>query len=140
MSHFIKLSEATSLAFHTAAYLAQHPDKLVSSKEIARSLGASEHHLSKVLQRLVHSGIVRSARGPSGGFMIRKPWDQLKLIEIYESIEGRLKPPSCLLELPTCKGNRCPLGGAIRRADDAVRKCLTGTTLADMAKGFHPKA
>ena len=140
MSNFIKLSEAASLAFHTAAYLAQNPDRLVPSREIARNLGASEHHLSKVLQRLVHSGIVRSTRGPRGGFMIRAPREKIRLIDIYESIEGPMQPARCLLGLPICKGNRCPLGALIHKTDEAVRKCLTGTTLVQMAKGFRPGA
>ena len=140
MSNFIKLSEAASLAFHTAAYLAQNPDRLVPSREIARNLGASEHHLSKVLQRLVHSGIVRSTRGPRGGFMIRAPREKIRLIDIYESIEGPMQPARCLLGLPICKGNRCPLGALIHKTDEAVRKCLMGTSLAEMAKGFRPGA
>jgi Rrf2 family protein len=140
MSNFIKISEAVSLAFHTAAYLVQNPDRLVSSREIARALGASEHHLSKVLQRLVHSGIARSTRGPGGGFTIATPWEKIKLVDIYESIEGPMKPARCLLGLPVCKGNRCPLGGLIHKTDEAVKECLTETTLAEMAKAFRPGA
>ncbi len=140
MSNFLKISEAASLAFHTAAYLAQNTDRLVSSREMARSLGASENHLSKVLQRLAHSGIVRSTRGPSGGFRIRSPWEKIKLIDIYEAIEGPVTPARCLLGLPVCKGNRCTLGVLIHKTDKAVRKCLTGTTLAEMAKSFRPGA
>jgi Rrf2 family protein len=140
MSNFIRMSEAASLAFHTAAYLAQNPNRLVPSREIARSLGASEHHLSKVLQRLAHSGIVRSTRGPGGGFMIRAPWEKIRLLDIYESIEGPMQPARCLLELPICKGNRCPLGALIHKTDEAVRKCLSGTTLAEMARSFRPGA
>lgn len=137
MSSFIKISEAASLAFHTAAFLAQNPDRLVSTREIARALGASENHLSKVLQRLAHSGIVQSMRGPSGGFKLRSPWETMKLLEIYEAIEGPLTQGRCLLELLVCKGNRCALGAIIHKTDDAVRQCLMGTTLAELAKGFH---
>lgn len=137
MSSFIKISEAASLAFHTAAYLAQNPGRLVPSREIARALGASENHLSKVLQRLARSGIVHSTRGPNGGFRIRTPWEKMKLVEIYEAIEGPLAPGRCLLGLPVCKGNRCALGAVLHRTDEAVKRCLTGTTLAELAKGFR---
>ncbi|MGD1047914.1 MAG: Rrf2 family transcriptional regulator [Candidatus Krumholzibacteriaceae bacterium] len=140
MSNFIKLSEAASLAFHTATFLAQHPDRLVSSREIANALGASENHLSKVLQRLAHSGIVHSMRGPSGGFRLRTPWEKIRLIEIYEAIEGPLTPGRCFLGLPVCRGNRCALGVLVHKTDEAVRKCLAGTTLSEMAKSFRPGA
>jgi Rrf2 family protein len=137
MSNFIKISEAASLAFHTAAYLAQHSERLVSSREIARALDASENHLSKVLQRLARSGIVRSTRGPNGGFRLRTPWEKMRLVEIYEAIEGPIAPGRCLLGLSVCKGNRCALGAVLHKTDDAVKRCLAGTTLADLAKGFR---
>ena len=137
MSNFIKISEAASLAFHTAAYLALHPERLVSSREIAEALGASENHLSKVLQRLAHSGIVHSTRGPSGGFKLRSPWEKMKLVEIYEAIEGPVTPGRCLLDLPVCRGYRCILGKVIHGTDETVKRCLTETSLDELAKGFH---
>jgi Rrf2 family nitric oxide-sensitive transcriptional repressor len=140
VSNFIRISEATSIAIHTAALLAQNTERLVSSHEIARALGASENHLSKVLQRLAHSGIVRSTRGPNGGFKIRTPWEKIRLIEIYEAIEGPLMPGRCLLGPPICRGNKCVLGVLIHKTDEAARKCLAGTTLAEMVKNFHPGA
>jgi Rrf2 family transcriptional regulator, nitric oxide-sensitive transcriptional repressor len=140
MPSFIRISEAASLAFHTAAYLAQNTDRLVSSREIAQKLGASENHLSKVLQRLAHSGIVLSTRGPNGGFKIRSPWEKIRLVEIYEAIEGPVTPARCLLGVPFCKGNRCSLGNVVHRTDEAMRRYLTITTLAEMAKSFHPGA
>jgi Rrf2 family protein len=140
MSNFIRISEAASIAFHTAALLAQNTERLVSSREIASTLGASENHLSKVLQRLARSGIVHSTRGPNGGFRIRTPWEKIKLVEIYEAIEGPMMPGQCLLDYPVCRGNKCVLGVLIHKTDEAARKFLTGTTLAEMAKSFHPGA
>lgn len=138
MSNFIRISEATSIAFHTAAYLAQRPDRLVSSRDIARALCVSENHLSKVLQRLARSGIVDSMRGPTGGFRIRSPWERVRLIDIYEAIEGPITTPRCLLNLPVCKGNRCPLGVLVHKTNEAARKVLASTTLPEMARGFRP--
>ncbi len=138
MSSFIRMSEAASLAFHTATYLAQNHDRVVSTHEMARTLGASENHLSKVLQRLVHAGIVRSTRGPSGGFQAAADWRKTRLIQVYEAIEGPIAPARCLLGAAVCKGSRCPLGLAIHKTDESVRKCLSGTTLAEMAKHFRP--
>ncbi len=138
MSSFVKMSEAASLAFHTAAYLAQRHGRIVSTHEMARALGASENHLSKVLQRLVHTGLVGSTRGPRGGFQIRSDWRKMRLMEIFEAVEGPLTPSRCLLGLPVCKGNRCALGFVIHKTDEAVRKCLSGTTLAEMSKKFRP--
>jgi Rrf2 family nitric oxide-sensitive transcriptional repressor len=139
MSGFIKISEAASLAFHTAAYLARNTERLVSSREIARALGASENHLAKVLQRLARSGIVLSTRGPNGGFKLRSHGGKMRLIEIYEAVEGPIAPGKCLLGLSVCRGNRCVLGSVIHKTDEAVKRCLATTTLAELAKGFRPE-
>ena len=136
MSTFLKMSEASSLAFHTMAYLALHGDRLVSTQEISKKLGASGNHLSKILQRLVHSGFVRSTRGPSGGFRIREGWESVKLLDIYEAIEGPLGPSECFLDIPVCQGHKCALGALAGTIDAEVRKCLTETTIADLAKTF----
>ena len=140
MASFIKISEAASLAFHTVAYLSQNTDRRVTRHEIARKLVASENHLSKVLQRLVHAGIVRSTRGPSGGFRIRSSWEKIRLMEIYEAIEGPLDADRCLLDFAACRGNRCSLGVLVHRTNEAVRKRLAGTTLAELAKSFRLEA
>jgi Rrf2 family protein len=139
VSSFIKISEAASLAFHTAAFLAQNPERLVPSREIARALGASENHLAKVLQRLARSGIVHSTRGPNGGFRLRSHGERMKLAEIFEAVEGPIGPSRCLLALPVCKGDRCALGSVLHKTDEAVKRCLAGTTLAELAKGFRPE-
>ena len=139
MSNFIRISEAASIAFHTAAYLARNSGRLVSSREIAEALGASTNHLSKVLQRLAHAGIVESTRGPRGGFRMRDGWERIRLIDVYEAIEGPIAPERCLLGLPVCGGNRCPLGALVHRTGESARKVLGGTTLAEMAKSFRPR-
>ena len=53
MSNLLRISEASSLALHTMALLAKMPDRHLSNAGLAGILRASEHTLSKVLQRLV---------------------------------------------------------------------------------------
>ena len=68
MPTMLKISEAATLALHTAFFLVTNPDRRLTTREMASTMGASEAHLSKVLQRLVHAGLVESVRGPKGGF------------------------------------------------------------------------
>ncbi len=138
MSNFVRISEAASIAFHTAAYLARNSGRLVSSREIADAIGASTNHLSKVLQRLAHAGLVDSTRGPRGGFRMRSGWERIRLIDVYEAIEGPVSPSPCLLGEPVCAGNRCPLGTLVHRTNESARKVLAATTLGEMAKHFKP--
>jgi Rrf2 family protein len=135
MSSLVKISEAASLALHTGVYLAAHPGRTVSVHEVAQVLGCSENHLSKVLQRLVRTGLVHSTRGPGGGFVMAKKPEEVSLLAVYEAIEGRLEDASCLLAHPVCGGD-CILGGLLAEVNTKARQYLTTKTLADFAAQF----
>jgi Rrf2 family protein len=132
MASILKISEAASLALHTVVYLATQHDGLVSTKEIARVLHASEAHLSKVLQRLARVGIVSSVRGPKGGFALLKSPETLTLLEVYQAIEGTLALSNCLSDHPSCSGKQCVLGTLIGSIHEQITKYLSKTTVAKL--------
>ena len=129
MACMLKISEAVSIGFHSSAYLASNPDRPVSTKELAAKLGVSVNHLSKVMQRLVNSEIVKSIRGPGGGFKLNAPRSKITLMDIYTSIQGPLTLSDCLLNRPTCLGKECILGGLVSRVNKEVSTFLSKTRL-----------
>lgn len=133
MSSIVKISEATSIAFHSITSLAADPERPISTKEIASKFHISEAHLSKVLQRLAKAGLVKSARGPKGGFLLDRPADEITLLDVYEAIDGPLISTTCLLGTPLCGKNGCIFGGMLESVDDQVREYLAGTNLGDLA-------
>lgn len=134
MSQLIRISEAASLALHTMAFLARENQHLLANQEIAERLGASGHHLAKVMQRLIKAGLVESVRGPQGGFQLRRPAEEIKVLEIYEAIEGCLVEDGCLLNKAACDARKqCVLGDLVRNVNRFVRDRLGETTLAEMA-------
>lgn len=136
MASILKISEAASLALHTVVYLATQHDGLVSTKEIARVLHASEAHLSKVLQRLARVGIVSSVRGPKGGFALHEPPEKISLLEVYQAIEGPLALNNCLSEHPSCSGKQCVLGTLIGTIHEQITKYLSKTTVAQLNRTY----
>jgi len=132
MSNVLKISEAASLALHAMMVLASSGNPPLSSARIARLLHCSEAHLSKVLQRLVKSGLLRSVRGPKGGFALARPADGITLLDVYEAIEGPLEPTRCLLGTPVCDGS-CVLGGLLQTVYRTVSQYLSETPLSRLA-------
>jgi len=132
MTNLLRVSEAASLAMHATVLLAASPDRALTTSQIATVLGVSEAHLSKVLQRLGRAGLVRSTRGPRGGFSLTRPSDQITLLEVYEAIEGIVVPATCLFDTAICRGDRCILGGLIAEVNDHVRDYLGRTRLSDV--------
>jgi Rrf2 family protein len=128
----LKISEAASLAMHALGYLANRDDGPITSREIANRFEISEAHLSKVLQRLVKVELVRSIRGPKGGFILTRAPGSVTLLEVFEAIEGRFEPSQCLLSSAICDGDTCILGKIVLEANSMLRDRLRATTLEEV--------
>ncbi len=134
MSGFFKISEATSLALHAMMVLARDPKAMISAGELGVVLRASEATLAKVLQRLVKVGLVKSTRGPKGGFLLGKAPRDISILEIYEAIEGPLTPVGCLLHQPVCPGGKCIFGNILPDIHARLAEHMAKTTLASIKK------
>jgi Rrf2 family protein len=108
MAHVIQFSEAAFIALHGMVIVAQSEKKeLVNVVQVADRLNSSKHHVAKVMQRLVKDGFLNSHRGPAGGFTMKKRAKDISLLEIYESIEGKIDINKCPRDHPVCKFDKC---------------------------------
>ncbi|MBN1425585.1 Rrf2 family transcriptional regulator [Candidatus Fermentibacteria bacterium] len=133
MSGLIKISDAASLGLHAAVLLATRRDSFVPTVRIAEDLRVSQAHLAKVLQWLARAGLVRSVRGPHGGFTLTRDPSAISLAQVFEAIEGPLSPSGCLLGRPACDGTTCIFGDVIARVEAELMRYLSTTTLAQFA-------
>jgi Rrf2 family protein len=137
MSTTLRISEAASIALHSMSYLAANRERLITSREIIGALKVSDAHLMKVLQRLVKAGLVKSIRGPNGGFLLTRPADKITLLDVYESIEGKPDFNNCLLGTPVCRDKKCILGGLIGNVNNEVLNYFSKTNLAQLSEAFR---
>jgi len=68
----------------------------VSARTLAMRLGVPGELLSKVLQRLQHAGLVSAARGPQGGYRLRRPLASINLREVIEASHGPVAVVDCV--------------------------------------------
>jgi Rrf2 family iron-sulfur cluster assembly transcriptional regulator len=61
--------------------------KPVTRKQIARKQGLSEHFLEKIFIGLQKKEIIRSVRGPGGGFVLNRDPSQITLWDIYIAVD-----------------------------------------------------
>lgn len=113
------LSEAASIAIHSMVFIAKN-DSRTNVIKISEEFNFSKHHVAKVMQRLVKVDMIKSNRGPAGGFTLAKSPSEISLLDIYEVIEGRLPEYDCPMGY-----NHCPF-----------TKCLLGTIVNDMTNQF----
>ena len=57
-------------------------------KDVAQSEGISEKYLSQIIIPLKAAGLVKSFRGPHGGYVLAKPGKLITMKDIVEILEG----------------------------------------------------
>lgn len=134
MAQIFRISDAASLALHAMAMLAACQHNKLTVHEIASELDVSENHLSKVCQRLVKAGLVKSERGPKGGLDVAKDPREINFLQVYEAIEGPLVDSHCLLGRDACDPSDCILGGLMESINNEVREHFSQTTLDKFVK------
>lgn len=131
MQSVLKISEAASIALHAMTYIAFHSDEPVSTKEIAKSFGVSANHLSKVLQRLVKADLLRSIKGPLGGFELTKKCEDITFLEIYEAIDGKINTGCCLFGRNVCNSEDCIMSDFLNKTNKSVKDFFGNRRLSD---------
>jgi Rrf2 family protein len=96
--------------------------------------------LENILTQLRSSGLVRSQRGPEGGYWLAKPADEVNLAQIIRAVEGPLvgvrgqRPEE--VEYAGSAESLKQVWIALRAN---LRKVLEQVTVADVATGKIPK-
>jgi Rrf2 family transcriptional regulator, nitric oxide-sensitive transcriptional repressor len=128
----IHLSDAALIAVHALAGLASQPGQLVQVKDLAAAIGASEHHLSKVMQRLARSSLVRSVKGPTGGFILAMKPAEISFKLAIEAVDGPMGADFCPYRTERCSSDNCIFGPEIRRHANELLAYMDQRTIADI--------
>lgn len=133
-------SSACDYAIRAVTHLSDQPDALIQLKDIARQERIPAPFVGKILQALVRADILRSVRGPRGGYgLARRPQD-VTLLMIVAAIDGTRQLEACTVGLGGCSQDRlCPLHDAFSPVREAIRTYLERTTVAEMALALAGK-
>jgi Rrf2 family protein len=108
--------------------------------DVAQAQGIPVSFLENILTQLRSSGIVRSQRGPEGGYWLALPADQVSLAQVIRAVEGPLvgvrgqRPEE--IEYTGSAESLQNVWIALRAN---LRKVLDEVTVADVAAGKLPK-
>lgn len=87
----LSFSKGTNYSILVLNYLfSLPPNAIKTSAELAEILNLPVEFLSKILQKLTHSGIIRSIKGINGGYTLSDNADHLTLKMIVNTIDGPL--------------------------------------------------
>jgi len=104
-------------------------------KEIAEYINASEHTVGKILQTLVKQDVIKSLKGPTGGFYISVEQQKQPIINIVEAIDGKQVFTSCGLGLSKCSAlHPCPIHNDYKQARDLLEKLFREKNVQDLCE------
>ena len=85
----MKISRSLSYVFIASGYIAENQqDGPVSAMRISKEYNISLEYLLKILQMLVKAKVIKSRRGPRGGFLLACDPKDISLLQIVEAIDG----------------------------------------------------
>jgi Rrf2 family protein len=130
------VSERADYALRAAIAVAAASGHRVTSEQLAHVQVIPGNALETILTQLRRGNIMRSQRGPGGGFWLARPASEISLADVIRAIDGQLPDGhGALPENMTYPGAAEPL----RRAWIAVRAFGPGVletiTLADIVSG-----
>jgi len=114
----MKITRSTGYALLAVGYIAKHQDeKIILSQTISKAYDIPLEYLLKILQQLVKANVLRSKRGPRGGFSLAKAPTKITMLAVLEAVDGPMEGQFSLAEYT----KRDKFGG---KADKAYEKAL----------------
>ena len=139
----MRLSARADYALRAAIELAAAEGDRVSADHLSRAQGIPGQFLATILTHLRRGNIVRSQRGPDGGFWLARPAAAISLAEIIRAIDGQLL--GVRADQPGNRPDNGPYRGAaepLQRVWNSLRAheraVLEAVTLADIVSGNVP--
>lgn len=129
------LSSTAQIALRAVLHIAEHGGEgPVRVEQIATAIGTPRNYLSKTLHSLARAGVLRSTRGPKGGFQLVDLPEEVPLSRVV----GPFEPTGeqrCLVGRPNCgMGPPCLAHHHWSSVATAVQEFFGNTTVADLLK------
>src|SRR5215475_14939231 len=138
---FLQVSRKVDYALRAVIHLADQDasERICSLAEIAARERIARQFLEKIVQQLIHKGLVRSRRGPRGGYVLARPADQLTFRDVIEAVEGPISLNACVGDHPDCfLLGACGMERIWREGQRRVLELFESTTIADVRRPPTP--
>lgn len=131
----MKINRSTGYALLAVGYIAQHREQgIVLSQSISKEYNIPLEYLLKILQQLVRANVLRSKRGPRGGFSLAKPAKKITMLQIIEAVDGPMVSQLNLAEQAPKEKFGARAEQAYEKAIAQARTVFAKTNLAGLLK------
>ncbi|MGK2739967.1 Rrf2 family transcriptional regulator [Tepidicaulis sp. LMO-SS28] len=135
----MKLSTKGRYAVMAMADLARHSEgSPVSLADIASRQEISLSYLEQLFSRLRKAGLVKSVRGPGGGYLLGHGQDETRISDIILAVDEPLKATRCHTGSPQgcmSDASRCLTHDLWDALSDQIHHFLASVSLGDVVSG-----
>lgn len=135
------LSKKTKYGLKALAYIAkQQGENPVQIGAIAKSENISQKFLESIMLTLRKAGFLGSKKGKGGGYYLRRPAADIKMVEVMRVLEGPVAMVPCVSlnfyeRCDDCPDElACSVHNLMIQLRDSNLKVLNQNTLADVIK------
>jgi Rrf2 family protein len=132
---FLQVSRRVDYALRAVIHLASEvrSGRVCTITEIAEREQIPRTFLEKIFQQLIRTGVVRSRRGPNGGYELGRPADSLTFRDVIEAVEGPIALNVCVGEHPDCfMLGTCGMNRVWAEGQRRVMDLFESTTIASV--------
>jgi Rrf2 family protein len=133
----MQVSRKIDYALRAVIHLANEEiaDRACSVAEIAERERVPRQYLEKIVQELIHKGLVRSRRGPHGGYVLGRPAEQMTFRDVIEAVEGPISINVCVGDHADCSLlGTCGMERVWREGQRRVMELFENTTIASVRR------
>lgn len=118
--------------------------KPVSLAELAQSQEITVPYLEQIFSKLKHRGLVKSVRGPGGGYTLARTADAIAISDIVQAVEESIKMTRCDNHSGSCMATktRCMTHHLWEGLEQQIYHYLHAISLSDVrsrkVKAFAP--
>ncbi len=136
----MKMTGGVEWGLHCCVVLSSATEPVAAAK-LAELHDVSATYLAKQLQLLSRAGLVRSAPGQSGGYLLTRPATEITVLDVVEAIDGPQPAFRCtevrqrgpMAVPPDRCDTPCPIAAVMDTADRAWRESLRAVTIGAIA-------
>ncbi|MBN1504653.1 MAG: Rrf2 family transcriptional regulator [Candidatus Eisenbacteria bacterium] len=110
----------------------------IAGKDIARRQSISLPYLDQLMSRLRRGGLVKSVRGPQGGYLLARNPARIRVGDIVRAVEGPIQFSYCLEDASAARmcarADSCVSRILIKKLNASIVAALDRTSLRDLCK------
>jgi Rrf2 family transcriptional regulator, iron-sulfur cluster assembly transcription factor len=135
----MRLSTKSRYGVRAIFDIAYYADGLpMQIKKISKRQGITPRYLEQIFQKLKRAGIVKSIRGPKGGYILARKPDQITIRNVIQAVDESIEPVLCAGtkgRRGRCRReNHCVAQIIWREAGDRLGKYFDSITLGKMCQ------